>query len=129
VPKRKPPGLESIDEILVDAYGCEANLNDVEALRRLAVAAVQAVGATVAETASHRFQPHGTTICLILKESHLILSTWPEHGMAIVNLFLCNPRMSTRDCWKILEHGLKPRHSVIWSVSHSVGPLESLEAA
>lgn len=37
----------------------------------------------------HEFSPHGLTAFMILKESHLALSTWPEHRYAALNLLLC----------------------------------------
>lgn len=41
--------------------------------------------------ARHAFVPHGLTVALILKESHLVLSTWPEHRYAAMSLQLCAP--------------------------------------
>ncbi len=40
--------------------------------------------------ARHAFIPHGLTVALILKESHLVLSTWPEHRYAALSLQLCS---------------------------------------
>jgi len=39
--------------------------------------------------ASHRFKPQGLTVIMILSESHLAFSTWPEYGYATLHLFLC----------------------------------------
>lgn len=39
--------------------------------------------------ARHAFVPHGLTVALILKESHLVLSTWPERRYAVMSLQLC----------------------------------------
>jgi S-adenosylmethionine decarboxylase len=35
------------------------------------------------------FQPHGATCVLVLAESHLVVSTWPEHQLAHMDLFTC----------------------------------------
>lgn len=35
------------------------------------------------------FQPHGATCVLILAESHIVVSTWPEFGLAHVDVFTC----------------------------------------
>ncbi|WP_199827670.1 S-adenosylmethionine decarboxylase family protein [Streptomyces specialis] len=35
------------------------------------------------------FRPHGTTCVLVLAESHLITSTWPEHRLTHIDLTTC----------------------------------------
>ena len=40
----------------------------------------------------HRYSPQGWTLVLVLKESHLILHTWPEHRAAVVELLSCRRR-------------------------------------
>lgn len=111
----------NVKEFIVDAYGCTENLSDAKGLERFARMAVESVGASVAEVACHRFQPHGLTLCLILKESHCIISTWPEHKLAIVNIFLCNSEMDATKCWSVLKSFLKPSSEVIHWVSHQIG--------
>lgn len=112
--------LNIISELIIDAYGCEADLSDAATIAKAAAAAVESVGATVAETACHRFQPHGITVCLILKESHFVVSTWPEHGTAVVNIFLCNPLMDTKEVWRHFSKALRPSEVVLHTVKHSL---------
>ncbi len=120
-PKNLLPHNE-ISELIIDAYGCKPDLSDVVSLERVARDAAAAVGAQVVESIHHRFQPHGLTLCLILKESHLIVSTWPEHQLAIVNIFLCNPSMDARQSWEVMERLLKPEEVIFHSVKHRVAP-------
>lgn len=120
----------TVTELIVDAYGCTANLSDADTLLKTAREAATSVGATIAEESCHKFQPHGLTLCLILKESHLIVSTWPEHQMAIVNVFLCNPQMSTHKVWEVLSRFLKPTRTTFHSVEHKIGkPAKAISAA
>ncbi len=112
--------MATIQELIVDAYGCEADLSDTKKLEKVARQAVTAIGASIAEVTCYKFQPHGITLCLILKESHFVLSTWPEHGLAIVNIFLCNPEMDTMECWKYVEQALKPESCVFHKVKHTL---------
>lgn len=111
----------TVTELIVDAYGCAADLSDTDRLMEVARQAAKSVGATIAEESCHKFQPHGITLCLILKESHLIVSTWPEHGMAIVNVFLCHPQMNTHTVWETLSKFLKPTRTTFHSVDHKIG--------
>lgn len=47
------------------------------------------LGCTILGELPVRFQPHGTTCVLVLGESHLTVSTWPEHGLAHLDVFTC----------------------------------------
>jgi S-adenosylmethionine decarboxylase proenzyme len=46
-------------------------------------------GATIRSELAEQFQPHGLTCVLILAESHLTVSTWPEHNLAHIDVFTC----------------------------------------
>ena len=73
--------------LLVEFYGCDRQrLNDIEFLKEQSTAAAEVMGATVVGVHTHRFQPVGVSIVVILSESHLALHTWPEHGTASVDM-------------------------------------------
>jgi S-adenosylmethionine decarboxylase len=64
-------------------------VTDVDALTRLAVAAVKSGSGHVLET-SHVVFPNGAiTLVLILAESHLSIHTWPEESLIAIDLFSC----------------------------------------
>jgi S-adenosylmethionine decarboxylase proenzyme len=55
------------------------------AMRRTA----ERLGCTIRAQLIEPFQPHGATCVLILAESHLTVSTWPEHQLAHIDVFTC----------------------------------------
>ncbi|NBX69292.1 MAG: hypothetical protein EBR01_10070 [Proteobacteria bacterium] len=110
-----------IKELIIDAYGCELDLSEPKRIEKAARAALEAEGATVVVTSHYQFQPHGLTLCLILKESHFIISTWPEHKMAIINIFLCNDEMDTRRVWRAFSSCLRPSQETFHEVQHQIG--------
>lgn len=57
----------------------------LEAMRTAATT----LGCTVLGELPVVFQPHGATCVLVLAESHLTVSTWPEHQIAHIDLFTC----------------------------------------
>lgn len=59
-------------------------------------AALQGAGATIVQTASHRFPGTGQTCVLILAESHAVLHTWPETGTVNLDIFSCSTRLKSR---------------------------------
>ncbi len=115
-----------IRELIIDAYNCEVDLNDGTNLLKTAVLASNEVGATVAEKIVHRFKPYGLSVCLILKESHLVISTWPEYSFAVTNIFLCNSYMDPEICWKLIEKYLKPQKTTFHEVYHEIGKLKKV---
>jgi len=80
-------------QVLADCYACEASIEDAEALMAAAIAGAAAVGATVVGESTVRYVPHGLTIAVFLAESHIVLTTWPEHRLLLIDTLLCNPDM------------------------------------
>lgn len=86
--------------MLAELYDCGPALADEAALIAAARAAVLAEGATIIGSAEARYVPHGLTVALFLAESHLVLTTWPEYRLLLIDVMLCNPAMS---CRRIVE--------------------------
>ncbi|HSH04763.1 MAG TPA: adenosylmethionine decarboxylase [Anaerolineae bacterium] len=48
-------------------------------------------GATIVGEGFHPFEPMGVTGYLLLAESHISVHTWPEEGLAAMDIFTCGP--------------------------------------
>jgi S-adenosylmethionine decarboxylase proenzyme len=84
--------------ILAEYYDCDCEvLNDLQAVEQHMNEAAVFSGATIVQSAFHRFSPHGVSGVVIISESHLAVHTWPEYGYAAVDLFTCG---DTVDPWK-----------------------------
>ena len=82
-------------EWLVEATGCPADtLRDVERLRELFARVIGELSlCALHEPAWHVFPGEaGVTGFVMLTESHLACHTYPEHGIATINLYCCRPR-------------------------------------
>lgn len=119
--KSSPQSGSDVRELIIDAYECAVDLSDGRKLEAVCRLAAETVGARVAQGSHHAFQPHGVTVSLILQESHLVLSTWPEYRMAIVNIFLCNAEMDPKAAWAVIREALQPESWVHHDVVHRVG--------
>ena len=75
-----------IADLWVDA---PERLERAEPLRRALVAAAEGAGMTVLASPSHQFEPTGATVVLLVAQSHLAIHTWPEEGLACVDLMTC----------------------------------------
>lgn len=76
---------------LLDAYGCTTELlRDARALESVLLAAAAQAGARVLHAHFHTFGgAGGVTGVVVLAESHISIHTWPECGLAAVDVFLC----------------------------------------
>ncbi|NPA33097.1 MAG: S-adenosylmethionine decarboxylase [Aquificae bacterium] len=76
--------------ILADLYGVSADKIDrVEDIRELLEGAVKHANLTKISSHYYQFQPHGATGVVLLAESHISIHTWPEHGIATVDVYTC----------------------------------------
>ena len=82
-----------VQHLLIDALDCTGPLNDLEAIQAAMSRAAGAVGALEVGQAECRYVPHGVTAVLFLAESHILVSTWPEHRSALFDVMLCDPEM------------------------------------
>ena len=75
--------------LLADLTDC-TGLDDVARVEGALRDAVAAAGATLLDVRVHHFGPgQGVTGVALLAESHISIHTWPEHGYAAVDIFLC----------------------------------------
>ncbi|GGZ11508.1 adenosylmethionine decarboxylase [Novosphingobium colocasiae] len=82
-----PPGTSI--HLIADLEGC-SGLDDLPLIERALREAAAAAGVTVLETRLHHFgEGHGVTGFAVLAESHISIHTWPEAGVAAVDLFVC----------------------------------------
>ena len=81
-----------LPQALAEMYHCTAEIRDAEALLSALEAVAVKVGATVLDRKVITYEPYGATVAVFLAESHLILTTWPEHDLMLVDALLCNPR-------------------------------------
>jgi S-adenosylmethionine decarboxylase len=75
---------------LIADIACAQGLDDCASMERALRAAASAARVTVLDVRLHHFgEGHGVTGVVLLAESHISIHTWPEHGMAAVDIFVC----------------------------------------
>jgi S-adenosylmethionine decarboxylase len=102
------PGQGRVRQIAVTARGCSGALSDAGALAVACKAAAAVAGLQVVAEAGHAFTPHGATVALVLAESHVVVSTWPEYGVALIDLATCGPEGGAQALWDSLREFLQP---------------------
>jgi len=91
-----------------DLLDCTTPTPEPYALLDAMRTAVVRLGATILGELPVLFQPHGITCVVVLAESHLIVSTWPEHQLAHIDLFTCRADSDP-------EHALQPIIDILGS--------------
>ena len=97
-----------IVQLLVDCYECAADIDDVDFLLATLKEAAERVGATIVKAVTQRFSPRGVSVILILAETHLSVHTWPEHGYAAVDIFVCGEGKDPHPAWDVIRGALGP---------------------
>lgn len=75
--------------VIFDITGCQHADAAPEAIMTSMRRAAGLLGCTIRAQVIESFQPHGATCVLILAESHITVSTWPEHQLAHIDVFTC----------------------------------------
>ena len=102
-----------ITQVLAELYGASPAIDEEAALIGAARAAAAAVGAAIVGEHAVRYVPHGLTVALFLAESHIVLTTWPEYRLVLVDLLLCNPEMDHRTAIAEIARHLCPDGQVV----------------
>ena len=84
--------------IILEMWGCcKDTIDNVEVVKEILVKAAESVKATLVDVVCHRFSPYGVTGVAILAESHIAVHTWPEHGYAAADIFICGSAINPRN--------------------------------
>ena len=99
--------------VLAELYQCVATIDDERVLIAAARSAAESVGATVIGEYQVRYVPHGLTIAVFLAESHIVLTTWPEYGLTLVDVLLCNPTMDYNSVINRIKKSICPDGTMV----------------
>lgn len=110
----RPAGIH----LLADLAGIDAALLvDPAAIDALLRAAALAAGASILHSHFHAFGPGaGVTGVLLLAESHISIHTWPEHGFAAADIFMCGHAQPER-ALEVITTALAPASRSVQTIA------------
>ncbi|MBF0292890.1 MAG: adenosylmethionine decarboxylase, partial [Nitrospinae bacterium] len=67
---------------------------DKNVVRRLMLESARLMNVTIVTDVFHSFNPHGVSGVVVIAESHAAIHTWPERGIASVDIFSCGANIN-----------------------------------
>ncbi len=120
-----PPPLTLGRHLILELFDCPVALLQVPAdAERILLQAAQVMGATVVSHHFHAFSPYGVSGVVIIKESHLTIHTWPEHGYAAIDIFTCGA-IDIEAGRRVLEQAFQAEHCLCRVLER--GPVRGIE--
>ena len=93
--------------LLIECYGCSTEvLSSVGLVEEAMVCAANESKAQIVDVVFHRFEPHGVSGVVVIRESHFAIHTWPEYKFASLDIYICgniDPWVATRCVIKKLD--------------------------
>jgi S-adenosylmethionine decarboxylase len=115
-----PPPYDGV-HLIADLIGC-SGLDDAALIERALRAAAIAAHATLIEVRLHAFGPgQGITGVALLAESHISIHSWPEHGYAAVDIFVCGRRCDAQAALGVLAEMLRATPQHVRSIKRGFG--------
>jgi S-adenosylmethionine decarboxylase len=98
---------------LLNLYDCPFHLlDDLEFIVSLLKEAAILCDATILNVASHKFEPQGVTVVIMLAESHISLHSWPDNGTAACDVYTCSEKDPKVGCDHIIK-GLEAKNNTL----------------
>ncbi len=98
--------------LIVDLYGAN-RLDDLDHIEQTLRGCVAAAGATLLHIHLHHFEPNGgVSGVAVLAESHISIHSWPEHGYAALDIFMCGSA-NPDACVPMLREAFNPKRIAV----------------
>ncbi len=109
-------------QLIIEAWGCNAAINEPDAVRRVIIQAVDAIGATLLELSVRKFHPRGVTGFAVLAESHLSVHSWPEHSYLTADVFTCGHTTKLNAAIAVFKQSFEPEHMEAFELLRGITP-------
>ncbi|WP_033920660.1 adenosylmethionine decarboxylase [Sphingomonas sp. 37zxx] len=113
--------------LIADLHDC-SRLDDLTLVEAALRDGAAAAGATVLDVRLHAFGPgQGVTGVALLAESHISIHSWPEHGYAAIDIFLCGRRCDPQAALAVIVAALRGRVASETVIARGFGVVPALD--
>lgn len=110
--------------VTVDCYGVSFELlNSLKQLSKLCTEGAEKAGATVLSVVEKQFEPQGTSVLLLLSESHLSVHTYPEKGFCGLDCYTCGEDVDPQVAIDYIVDRLNPTKTIFRKYDRGVGTI------
>ena len=112
--RHKPVGRN----ILCDFFGVgKDRLTDLKAMETVLKDAALRSGTTPLKTVSYRFDTGGFSLGILISESHFWIHTYPDEGIAFLDIFTCGEEPEPEKGKEYVKEYLRPEGEKVHEVS------------
>ena len=95
--------------IIADMYGVDPELlARVEKMKKIFEEAVKFAKLSKISSDYYQFRPEGASGIVLIAESHLSFHTWPEYGLATVDIYTCGDPKQANLAYEYIKEKLNP---------------------
>jgi len=95
-------------------------IEEPKEIKRILITAVKKAKNIPLEVVIHKFSPQGITGVVLLAESHIFISTWPEINYVAIDIFSCGEKAMPEKALQYLKKEFKPKKVVIRKIKRGV---------
>jgi S-adenosylmethionine decarboxylase len=112
---------------IVEASGCDPQiLEDVNKLKEILMNAAKVGKMDVRTVHFYKFSPRGVSGLVIVSASHISIHTWPEHGYAAIDVYICGQGSNTEEAIQHILQSIKAKHAHITEIERGIKDEEGL---
>ncbi|MEM3383620.1 MAG: adenosylmethionine decarboxylase [Nitrososphaerales archaeon] len=96
--------------IIAELLGVDPEkISRVEIVRNIFDRVIYESNLKVISSNFYQFEPYGVSAVYLLRESHLSVHTWPEHGYIALDIFTCGSNKLAYKAFELLVKEFKPK--------------------
>ncbi|MCP4481523.1 MAG: S-adenosylmethionine decarboxylase proenzyme [bacterium] len=107
--------------IIAELYECNVDsIRNVKIVEKAMVGAAKATSATIVDIIFHSFNPYGVSGVIVIAESHLAIHTWPEYGLASVDIYTCGDEVQPWKAYEFLEEAFEAKNVSVMEIKRGI---------
>lgn len=112
---------------IVEASGCDPQvLEDVGKLKDILMNAAKVGKMDIRTVHFYKFSPKGVSGVVVVSGSHISIHTWPEHGYAAIDVYICGEGSDPEKAIQYILHALNAKYAHITEIERGIKDEEGL---
>lgn len=112
---------------IVEASGCDPQvLEDVNKLKEILINAAKIGRMDIRTAHFYKFSPRGISGLIVVSGSHISIHTWPEHGYAAIDVYICGENSEPEKAIQYILQSINAKHAHITEIERGIKDEEGL---